>query len=321
VDRLPVIDISRLHNGTAAERRAVAAELGLACRDIGFFYITGSAISGEQLAGMFAASRAFFAQPLDRKQALSIERVGKNRGYVAMEGERLDQTMPGDLKEAFNIGLDLPADHPEVLANRPFRAANAWPDLPGWRETATAYYEACCGVAAVLHRAFALDLGMVEDYFEPMLGPPIATLRLLHYPPIPSARQLADGQTGAGTHTDYGCVTILATDGVPGLQVRRRDGVWLDAPTIPGSFVCNIGDMLMRWSNDVYVSTPHRVGVQTADRYSIAFFFEPAPDAIVQALPSCVAPGEAPKYPPITCAAYLQSRLSATYDHLKEPPE
>jgi isopenicillin N synthase-like dioxygenase len=108
-----------------------------------------------------------------------------------------------------------------------------------------------------LHRGFALDLGLDPDFFESKLDRPNATLRLLHYPP--SEKPLSGGQLGAGVHTDYGNVALLATDAVGGLMVQDRSGRWLDAPVIPGTFVCNIGDCLMRWSNDVYVSTPHKV--------------------------------------------------------------
>ncbi|MGD0106501.1 MAG: 2OG-Fe(II) oxygenase family protein [Rhodopila sp.] len=127
----------------------------------------------------------------------------------------------------------------------------------------------------------------------------MTTLRLLHYPPGDGA------DLGAGTHTDYGNLTILATDGVADLQVRRRDGTWVDASHIPGAFVCNIGDCLMRWTNDVYVSTPHRVCQPATERYSVAYFADPNPDALVEVIPACVPPGAAPSYPPILAGAYL----------------
>jgi isopenicillin N synthase-like dioxygenase len=120
-------------------------------------------------------------------------------------------------------------------------------------------------------------------------------------------------------HTDYGNLTILATDGIAGLQVRTRSGAWLDAPHIPGAFVCNIGDCLMRWTNDVYISTPHRVAIPVQDRYSVAFFLDPNPDARVEVLQGCIAPGAVAKYRPTTGADYLRERLTATYDHLKTP--
>ena len=166
-------------------------------------------------------------------------------------------------------------------------------------------------VGARLHQAFALDLDLPEDFFADKIDRPLATLRLLHYP-VPSQAGPA-GPIGAGTHTDYGNVTLLATDGVAGLQVQRRDGVWLDAPALHGAFICNIGDCLMRWTNDVYVSTPHRVLKPAAERYSIALFVDPNPEALVRAIPSCVPAGQSPRYAPITTHDYLQQRFAATY--------
>jgi isopenicillin N synthase-like dioxygenase len=125
---------------------------------------------------------------------------------------------------------------------------------------------------------------------------------------------LQQGQLGAGVHTDYGNVTLLATDAAGGLMVRDRSGQWLDAPVIPGAFVCNIGDCLMRWTNDIYVSTPHKVVTPPGrDRYSIAFFLDPDPDARVACLPTCTDATRPMKYPPVSAADFLRSRLEPTY--------
>jgi isopenicillin N synthase-like dioxygenase len=142
----------------------------------------------------------------------------------------------------------------------------------------------------------------------------MATLRLLHYPP--TQVPLAEGQLGAGEHTDYGNVTLLATDAVGGLMVRDRNGRWLDAPVIADAFICNIGDCLMRWTNDVYVSTPHKVvSPPGRDRYSVAFFLDPDPDAVVACLPTCANGARPAKYPAVTAADFLRSRLAPTYAH------
>ena len=219
---------------------------------------------------------------------------------------------PADVKEAFNIGLDLAADDPELVARAPFRAANLWPDMPGFRATMLDYFNQVWRLGRDLHRGFALDLGLEPDFFESRLDKPIATLRLLHYPPV--ATPLSDGQLGAGVHTDYGNVTLLATDAVGGLMVQDRSGRWLDAPVIADAFVCNIGDCLMRWSNDVYVSTPHKVvSPPGKDRYSVAFFLDPNPDAVVACLPTCISAERPAKYAPITGAEFLRSRLEPTY--------
>ncbi len=316
MEQIPVIDVSGLASPSLPARREVAAQLGQACREVGFFYVAEHGISDPVRRAMFDASRAFFGLPTAEKERLSIRLSPHNRGYAGMGSEKLDQAAAADQKEAFNIGLDLPLDDPEVLAGAAFRGVNLWPELPGWRTTVLAYYDACQRLQLDLHCGIALDLGVAENFFADKLDRPIATLRMLHYP-AGAAREA--GELGAGTHTDYGNLTILATDGVAGLQVRRRDGVWLDAPHIDGTFVCNIGDCLMRWTNDVYVSTPHRVLRPASERYSVAFFADPNPDALVEAIPTCVAPGAAPRYAPITSAVYLRQRLDATYEHLAEP--
>ena len=170
-----------------------------------------------------------------------------------------------------------------------------------------AYYDACAALGARLHRAFARDLGLEPDFFADKFDRPMATLRLLRYPAA------AEERIGAGEHTDYGNLTLLATDDVGGLEVRTRAGDWIEAPPRAGAFIVNIGDCLMRWTNDVYVSTPHRVVNRSArERTSIAFFFDPNPEAEVAAIPSCVARGEAARYPPILAADYLKLRLDAS---------
>ena len=172
-----------------------------------------------------------------------------------------------------------------------------------------AYYEACSALGARLHRAFARDLGLDLDFFADKFRRPMATLRLLHYPAAASAAK----PSRAGAHTDYGNLTLLATDDVGGLEVRARSGDWIDAPVVEGAFVVNIGDCLMRWTNDVYVSTPHRVVNRSSrDRYSIAFFYDPDPQAWVAAIPSCVAAGEAPRHPPLSAGDHLSQRLYAS---------
>lgn len=305
---LPVIDLEALRQGTVAERRAVAGALGAACRETGFFCVSGHGISAASRGSLFQAAREFFGLPVERKNELSIARSRHNRGYVGIGTERL-QALP-DRKEAFNIGLDLPPDDAEVLAGRPLRGVNFWPDLPGWRQTMLAYYDQCLEIGRTLHRGFCLDLGLDEDFFVAKLVAPAAVLRLLHYP---AREPLMADAPGSGEHTDYGNITLLAIDGVAGLQVRRRDGTWIEVDDTGELLLCNIGDCLMRWTNGEYVSTPHRVRIPTVERYSIAFFLDPNPDAIVD--PSLARPHETPRYAPISVRDYLMSRLTATYDH------
>lgn len=308
---IPVIDISPLVSGSPAQAQAVAKALGHACRDVGFFYISGHGVPPALMKRVFEASAAFFTGPASIREAVSFSGPGDNRGYIRLGGETLDPGKPPDVKEAFNIGLELPPDDPEMLARAPFRAANLWPDVPDFRETMLDYFNGVWRLGRDLHRGFALDLGLEPNYFETRLDRPNATLRLLHYPQ--STTPPSEGQLGAGVHTDYGNVTLLATDEVGGLMVQDRSGRWLDAPVIPNTFVCNIGDCLMRWSNDVYVSTPHKVVNPGKDRYSVAFFLDPNPDAVVACLPTCVSADRPVKYAPVTGAEFLRSRLEPTY--------
>lgn len=308
---LPIISVAGLYSDDRDTRREAAMALGKACREVGFFYAVDHGVPAAVKADAFAASERLFALPQPEKDAMSIRLSPHNRGYVALSDERLNPAAGSDMKEAFNIGPDLPADHPDVLAAKPFRGVNFWPELEGWREQALSYFEHCLALGRTIHRGFALDLGLDEDFFVPHLSDPIATLRMLHYPPSADATSRTDG--GAGTHTDYGNVTILATDEVAGLEVLNRQGEWIQAPHLPDAFVCNIGDCLMRWSNDTYVSTPHRVRPPAQERYSMALFLEVNPDSVID--PRDIAADEAPRYEPITCADYLTRRLNATYEH------
>ena len=295
---IPVVDVSGLGDGRSSDPARIARALGTAARDVGFFLVAGHGVPTALRQAVFAQADAFFALPTATKAGSAIDRVGDNRGWVGLATEALDPGAGADPKEAFNLGFDPPG--------RPGR--NPWPDLPGFRPTMEAWFAAALDLGARLHRALAVDLGADPDVFADKFLEPMAILRLLHYPPC--------GATGlgAGAHTDYGNLTLLATDDVGGLEVRRRDGGWSVVPVIPDTFVVNIGDCLMRWSNDVYVSTPHRV-VAPRDRVrrSVAVFIDPSPDAIVAVLPSCVPAGTAPKYPPIAARDHLRARLEASY--------
>jgi len=302
---IPVLDWRRFAGGSDIE--GFVADLSAACRETGFFLLKHHGVDHALIRDVFAHASAFFALPEAEKAKVAIASTPHNRGWAAIGTERLD-TASGqvDRKEAFNIGFDLAPRDPRVLAGEPFRGVNLWPPIPGFRDVMLRYYQAVQNLGIVLHKALAVDLGIDERFFDDKFTAPMATLRLLHYPPATGA----PGEIGAGAHTDYGSVTLLLTDGEPGLQVKMRDGGWIDVPHVPDAYVVNIGDCLMRWSNDTYVSTPHRVLPPTRTRRSVAFFLDPNPDARIEALPGTGAP----RYEPVLAADYLQSRLEATYE-------
>ncbi len=311
-NEIPIIDLTDLISGKDAA--GVAAAIGAACRGVGFFYVTGHGIPDEVTRRFFAESRRFFAATPEIKNAASITQSPHNRGYVGMGEEILDPDMPSDLKEAFNIGLELAADDPELLAGVPFRGVNLWPDLPDWRDNMLDYFDRCWDWVC----SFIGPLRSISDCRR-ITSRPCLTNPCRHCACCATRRKSRmhdPGQIGAGAHTDYGNVTILAVDGVAGLEVQTRDGRWMPAPCIEGAFVCNIGDCLMRWSNDIYVSTPHRVtNAAGRERYSAAFFLDPNPEAEVACLSTCQSPDRPPRYAPISGADYLKSRLDATYVH------
>ncbi len=299
---IPVLDWQR----ATTDRAGLVTDLGVALRGSGFFLLANADIPDAMRADVFAKADAFFGQPEAEKAKLSILHTPHFRGWAKPGDESLDETQPEiDTKQTFNIGLDLAPDDPRVVANEPFRGVNRWPDIDGFAETMLAYYDACQAQALGVLSLMAEDLGLPPDHFAPCFKDPLSAMRLLHYPPATGAAH----EIGAGAHTDYGAITLLLTDGEPGLQVRPRGGDWVDVPHVPGAYVVNVGDCMMRWTNDIYVSTPHRVLPPKRQRRSVAFFCEANPETLVAALPGT---GEA-KYPPVRAADYLQSRLDATY--------
>lgn len=312
-DRIPVIDLAPMQRRDAAARSAVARELRAACTEVGFFYITGHGVPTAVIAGAFAQCPRFFGLPDAEKRALHLSRAENHSGYTPLLAENTDPTARGDLHEAFDWANELPPDHPARRAAPEHYGANLWPaGLAGFREALTAYGTAMRALADRLFAAFALALDLSADFFVPYTTHPTMIIRLLHYPS--QTGTIDPQQIGIGAHSDYECFTILAQDTVPALQVRNQQGVWIDAPPIPGTFVVNIGDQMARWSNDVFASTLHRaVNRSGVARHSIPCFVGTNHDTLITALPSCVGPDRPAKYPPVYAGAHVSARLQASY--------
>lgn len=310
---LPVIDVSGLSSADPAQRAAVGAELRAACLDKGFFYCTGHGVPQGLLDAAFAETQALFDLPNAEKDRLDKSLSRCNRGYETLGGQTLEAGAMPDRKEGYYIGVELPETDPRVIAGRFNRGPNIWPsDLPGFRPTMRAYFAALSDLGQTLMRGIALSLDLPEDTFDAYNQDPLATLRLLHYPP---ARPEAPEERGAGAHTDFGGLTILLQDDNGGLQVfDQASQGWVHANPVPGAFVCNLGDMIARWTNDRYRSTLHRVVNSSGrERYSIPFFYVGNPDYEVSCIPTCLAPGDSPKYAPITVEEHLTSMYRKTY--------
>ncbi len=313
---VPTIDLDPFLKGAPSDRQAVARAIESACTEVGFFAITGHGLSEDKVSELRAAAVEFFALP-DSEKAL-VERPPEriSRGWNGM-GDRslaysLGEETPPDLQESFVAGPDDVPNEPYFTCDRalPFFAPNRWPQSqPALRAAMTGYFDAMGGLAQALMQAFALALDLPVGFFDDKIDRHASTLRLIRYPGQVHA---VPGQRRAGEHTDYGSLTILCGDNLPGgLQVKLRHGDWVDVIRPKGGFICNIGDAMARWTNDRWVSTLHRVGVPpagapTEDRISIIFFHNPNYDAEI----NCITrPGEAAKYPDETLDSYYLDKL------------
>ncbi len=312
---VPVIDFSAFAGADTSRQAETAAEISRACREIGFFYLKNHGVDSMLLEDMFRASADFFDQPQDIKKDVAWRSAEENLGYVAIGRESLDPNQPGDFKEAFNINED------DAMSGERDRRHpdNRWPQRPdSFRPVMERFFSACVDTAdAVLH-AFAIALDTPKDFFVEKHAAHDHTMRVLHYPALGEAGQDDDAKPRAGGHTDYGSITLLFQDDVGGLEVRSLDGEWRFAPPIPGTVLINTGDLMQRWTNDVFRSTPHRVGASLTenagrDRYSVAFFCHPDMSADISCLDSCHDQQRPAQYPPITAHEHLMERLEATY--------
>ena len=271
---LPIIDVAALVAQTSG-RADVARRIGAACRAHGFFYVTGHGIDAALIAELESTSRRFFALDEANKLQWRMALGGRAwRGYFPLGGE-LTSGRP-DWKEGLYLGTELPDEHALVQAGTPLHGRNLFPDVPGLRTAVLDYMAAVTALGHRLMEGIALSLDLPLDYFEARCtADPLILFRLFDYPsqPVPEG---AGAQWGVGEHSDYGLLTILLQDDVGGLQVKTPGG-WVDAPPVPGSFVCNIGDMLDRMTGGLYKSTPHRVAINRSgrDRLSFPLFFDP----------------------------------------------
>lgn len=303
---LPLVDL-------AQPPSQVAAAIRTACVDTGFFYVANHSVPQEVLDAQFAVARAFFALPAAAKDAVNWRHSPCRRGYEGLATQVLDDGSPPDLKESFYVGRDLGPAHPYVQRGLANHGPNLWPPaFAPLRAPTEACFRALEALARRLMAHLAESLELPADWFAPMLVEPMPVLRLLHYPPQPA--QAAPNQLGAGAHTDWGALTVLAQDEVGGLEVRNVAGEWIRATPLPGTFVVNLGDMIQRWTNGIYRSTLHRVlNAGDRDRYSIAFFFNPDATARVECLPTCHDAAHPPRYPACTVGEHIEEMYRLTF--------
>jgi len=312
------VDISRWYSGDPAARAEVAREIDVACSTSGFLGITGHQIDQSIIHDMFEITADFFQNDFAHKLQFNLDDAAANRGYAPLGSEALSyslgiESLP-DQFEAFNMGREVPpadATDEELAA---YFSPNVWPD-DRFRDVWLRYWDACESLGLDLVDMFALALDMPVGYFRPFVGQSISVMRANWYNRYPNAAPLEDGQLRMGAHSDYGSLTILAADPVPGLQIRDTEGGWHDVLPPTNGFLVNLGDLLAEWTNDRWRATVHRVVPPPADqtgafrRRSIAWFQQPNHDALIEVLPTCVSADNPARYKPVTSGTHLMAKL------------
>ncbi|WYZ45767.1 hypothetical protein EsH8_VIII_001083 [Colletotrichum jinshuiense] len=293
---IPTINMAECQS-TQTSRQTLVAEIRRACENQAL----------EQ-------SKHFFALPLDVKE--KYDKNGFNRGYERLRAQNFEKTGSGDLKEGYYFGTNLPLDHPMVVNKKFNLGPNKYPtdvqDPEKFRQVVDTYFDSMRSLAERLLRLLCESLEIGDEWVPRFTETPIAILRLLHYPP--QAPNAPDMERGIGAHTDFGALTILLQDMVGGLQVwDRLNSQWVEVKPSKGALVVNLGNLMMRWTNDRYLSNLHRVINRSGqERYSIPFFFSGNPDFIVKCLPSEKGELKA-KYPPVTVEDWIKGRYADTY--------
>ena len=312
---IPVVDLSAI--GTAAGRDAIATALVRAASDIGFFYVAGHDVPQQMCETAMAASRRFFELPEEKKAGISIDQ--HQRGWMAQGLANLEGSATHDAKEVFFWGRDVTADDDQVRAGLPLVHPNQWPDedAPFLRAGITPYYDAVMALGQQILESLAIGLDADPAVFARAYDRPLGRGQLVYYPAIGNADIKAE-RFGAAAHTDFGVLTILQQDNLGGLQVQNLAGDWIEAMPIPGTFVCNIGDLLERWTNGRLVSTRHRVLNRSGrSRFSIPIFCDPASNAVVD--PRDFDPeADITTVPPIEAGTYIMAKNRRNFSHFDE---
>ena len=319
---VPVIDYGAYFAGVPGALAPLAAALRHACETVGFFYALNHGVKQAIIDRGFAASRRFHALPLEEKLSLRLNE--NNIGYLPMNASvqaasTVHKATKPNQNESFFISHDRGADHPDVLAGIPLRGRNKWPDdtaaeSPTLRADMMAYFAALHALGQRMLPPFAVALGMPENHFAPYFANEAhANCRFLHYPPQPDT---SENTFGTAPHTDNSFLTALARTDVPGLAIRLPSGEWFAPPVIPGTLLINLGNIMRRWSNNRFLSTPHGVINESGtDRYSIAYFHSPDPDVVIDCLPSCVSADNPAQYPPALYRDLILAFYRANYFH------
>lgn len=297
------LDLEKLDQRDPAE----LDKLLRAVRDVGFLTVSNTGLDSHRIRQVIDTYRAFFHLPETEKSKVDMAATGSNRGWGASQSEQVDPQANPDFKEVFDCGYEVPVGNRYYDAELSVYAPNLWPKHPQeFKHTVQAYYSDACNVAMRVLRAIAVALGRDENSFDSGFDTPMALLRGNYYPQRPL--WAGERDFGIGAHTDYGCLTLLATDGTAGLEVFMPDQSWERVEAAPGTFVINFGEMLEFWTAGQVKATLHRVVGDAHERLSVPLFFNPSYD-------TNVAPPDSGET--IRAGEHLTQRFNETYVHLQ----
>ena len=318
--QIPVVDLSPVLKGDAEATRTLAKSVASVCRDFGFLYVENHGIDSEFLDKAQHIIEKFFQLSDEEKLQIHISKSAYHRGYFPNGEENALGSPVKDIKEAFDMALELSPDDPCVVAGKPFHGPNAWPDaLPEFKTIMLELYEKWRLMCSRISKVFALALELPEDYFVDKTNKPMAQMRAAFYP-NQRPTEVKDA-VGCGAHTDYGIVSAIWQIDVPGLQIETLAGEWIDAPRIPGTFVCPLGDMIEHWTNGFWKATNHRViNISGEARHSAAFFFDPNYDCIIAPLSQFVSDKTPAAYEPITMGEHVRRGFDGTFNYRTTQP-
>lgn len=313
---IPVIDIAGFESGSAAERLGIARQWDEAFSTTGFATVCGHGLKEEMFRRLHAEASDFFALPQDEKQSLrnaAFQGMGFQAVGAGAAGRVRGINGPPDLVETLSYPMPLAAEGPVRTGQ-----LRLPPNPPGFAGTLLEFVEQGCRLARTMMRISAIALRLPETYFDALYEDMYHNVRLLRYPH--QERPPLPGQVRAGEHTDYTGFTILRQDDAPGgLEVQAADEQWIPVKPVAGGLVINAGDLIQRWTNDRWRSNVHRVVNPPRDqrgsteRISIVLFTGPAPDSLIECLPTCSEPGDPPHYPPIIAQDHLREKVRQSY--------
>ena len=311
-DGLPVIDLSSV--SSPEDRKAIGKQLVASVETIGFFYVVGHDIGPKLMKNAFDSSREFFSLTEDQIQTVAVNQA--QRGWMRKGLTRLEGSASADVKEVFFWGREVSENDPDVLQKLPLVSPNQWPELilPNFKANILEYYQTVMALGSSLLECIACGLDQNPEVFREKYTKPLGRGQLVYYPPI-SADDLACNSYSAAPHTDFGVLTILLQDSLGGLQARHQNGKWIDVPPIEGSFICNIGDLLERWTNGRLKSTVHRVlNTSGKERLSIPVFFDPNSDAWIDPRDFETSQNES-ILPPVKAGEYISGKNHRNFLH------